>query len=246
MRRNPAYTLTAIVAAAIGIGASAAVFSAVDRILFRPLPYRDEARLVSVGMLAPLDSTEFLLADAYIDLRRHPGPFAAVSAFQAGASACDLTEASPLRLDCMRVEANFLDTLGVRPIAGRTFNREEDLPNGPRVALISYGLWRGRFGGDPRVAGRTLWLDGATTVVVGVLPPDFLMPTLTHADILLPLNLDESREHSGRAFRAFARIKPGAVDGGGTRGIGAVFCPRARNRAEAIPQGNQFPHAAGA
>jgi putative ABC transport system permease protein len=209
MRRNPAYTVTAILASAVGIGASAAVFSAVDRVLFRALPYRDEARLVSVGMLAPLDTAEFLLADAYIDLRRHPGPFAAVSAFQAGASACDLTEASPLRLDCMRVEANFLDALGVRPIAGRGFTREEDLPNGPHVALISYGLWRSRFGGDPRVPGRTLALDGVSTVVTGVLPPDFLMPTLAHADILLPLNLDESREHSGRAFRAFARLRPG-------------------------------------
>ena len=209
MRRNPAYTVAAILAAAIGIGASAAVFSAVDRVLFRPLPYPDEARLVSVGMLAPLDTTEFFLADAYIDLRHHPGPFAEVSAFQAGASACDLTEASPLRLNCMRVEKNFLETLGVRPIVGRSFTREEDLPNGPHVALISYGLWRARFGGDPRVAGRTLSLDGVSTVVVGVLPANFLMPTLTHADILSPLNLDESREHSGRAFRAFARLKPG-------------------------------------
>jgi putative ABC transport system permease protein len=160
MRRNPAYTVAAILAAAIGIGASAAVFSAVDRVLFRPLPYPDEARLVSVGMLAPLDATEFFLADAYIDLRHHPGPFAEVSAFQAGASACDLTEASPLRLNCMRVEKNFLETLGVRPIVGRSFTREEDLPNGPHVALISYGLWRARFGGDPGVAGRMLSLDG--------------------------------------------------------------------------------------
>ena len=132
LRRNPGFTLTAVLAAAIGAGA--AVFSAVDRILFRPLPYRDEARLVSAGMMAPLDSNEFLLADAYFDLRRNPGPFAAVTSFQAGGIACDLTEASPLRMVCLRVEANFLDTLGVRLADGRPFSAEEDRPNGPRVA----------------------------------------------------------------------------------------------------------------
>src|SRR5262249_13176830 len=108
MRRNPAFTLTGVVAVALGIGASAAVFSAVDRILFRSLPYHDEARLTSVGIMAPLDSNEFLLASAYFDLRRNPGPFEAVTAFQAGTAACDLTENSPVRLKCLRLEANFL------------------------------------------------------------------------------------------------------------------------------------------
>ena len=209
MARNPGFTVTAAVAAALGIGASAAVFSAVDRILFRPLPYRNEARLASVGILTPLDTNEFLFASGYIDLRRNPGPFEAVTAFQAGTAACDLTEQSPLRLDCLRLEANFLDTLGIRPITGRSFTSDEDRPNGPRVAMISYGLWQSRFAGDPRVIGRTLSVDGVPAEITGVLPPDFLMPTLTQADILLPMALDESRERSGRAFRAFGRLKPG-------------------------------------
>src|SRR5438445_13891809 len=92
MRRNPGFALTGVLAAALGIGASAAVFSAVDRILFRPLPYRDEARLASVGIMAPLDTNEFLFAGGYFDLRRNPGPFEALTAFQAGTAACDLTE----------------------------------------------------------------------------------------------------------------------------------------------------------
>src|ERR1039457_5903465 len=129
LRRNPGFTLTAVAAAAIAIGASTAVFSAVDRILFRPLPYRDEGRLVSAGIVAPLDANEFMLADAYFDLRRNPGPFAAVTSFQAGGIACDLTEQSPLRMSCMRVEGNFLDTLGGRLAAGRSFLAEEDRAN---------------------------------------------------------------------------------------------------------------------
>src|SRR5512140_3677030 len=175
LRRNPAFALTAILAAALGIGASSAVFSAVDRILFRPLPYRDEARLVSVGMMAPLDTNEFFLAEPYFDLRRQPGPFAAVTSFQAGAIACDLTEQSPLRLRCLRVERNFLDTLGVPLTAGRTFSPEEDAPNGPRVAMISDSLWRTRFAGAPSALGKTLNIDGAAARIVGVLPVGFVM-----------------------------------------------------------------------
>src|SRR5664280_504102 len=211
LRRNPGFTLTAVLAAAIAIGASTAIFSAVDRILFRPLPYRGEARLVSAGMMTPLDSNEFLLADAYFDLRRNPGPFAAVTSFQAGAIEGDLTEQSPLRMRCLRLEANFLDTLGVRLAAGRNFAAEEDRPNGPRVAIISHALWRSRFAADPAAIGKTLCIDGTPTRVAGVLPPDFVMPTLTHADILLPEALDEARERSGRALRVFARLKPGVT-----------------------------------
>src|ERR1700722_12027459 len=84
LARNPVFSLTAILAAALGIGATSAVFSAVDRILFRPLPYLNENGLVSVGMMAPLDTNEFLFAEPYFDLRRNPGPFLEVTAFQAG------------------------------------------------------------------------------------------------------------------------------------------------------------------
>src|SRR5215472_3422462 len=208
LMRNPAFSLTAILAAALGIGASSAVFSAVDRILFRPLPYLNEERLVSAGMMAPLDTNEFLFAEPYFTLRRYPGPFEAVTAFQAGTIATDLTEGNPVRLRALRVESNFLDMFGIPPVSGRGFTREEDLPNGPHVAVISHGLWLSRFAGDPRAVGRTLRLDGVPLEIVGVLPKDFRMPTLTEADVLLPLALDESRERSGRALRVFGRLKP--------------------------------------
>jgi predicted permease len=223
LRRNPQFGIAGVLATALGIGASAAVFSAVDRVLFRLLPYDDEARLISVGIMAPLDTNEFLLAGNYLDLRRDPGPLAALSAFQAGAIACDLNESHPLRLACLRVESNFLDLLGVRPAAGRSFTREEDLPNGPRVAMISHALWKSRFGGDPRVAGRSLVLDGAPATVVGVLPANFLMPTLTHADVLVPLALDASREGAGRALRAFGRLGPGVTVEAARAGLAPYF-----------------------
>jgi putative ABC transport system permease protein len=209
LARNPGFAITAILAAALGIGAATAVFSAVDRILFRALPYAHEDRLVSVGMMAPLDTTEFLLAEPYFQLRRDTGPFEAVTAFQAGAIPTDLTDGEPVRLAALRLEANFLDVLGVQPVAGRMFTRQEDVPNGPRVALISYRLWQERFTGDAGAVGRTIHLDGAPYQVIGILPKDFLMPTLADGDVIEPLALNEATERSGRALRAFARLKPG-------------------------------------
>jgi predicted permease len=209
LARNPVFSLTAILAGALGIGATSAVFSAVDRILFRALPYTAEDRLVSAGMLTPLDTNEFLFAEPYMDLRGNPGPFGSVTAFQAGSFETDLTESNPVRLHALRFEANFLDVLGVRPVVGRMFTRDEDRPNGPRIGLISYSLWQSRFAGDPHAMGRTLQLDGSPLEVIGVLPKDFEMPTLTSADVFLPLALDEAHERMGRAFRVFARLKPG-------------------------------------
>ncbi|MBZ5604283.1 MAG: ABC transporter permease [Acidobacteriia bacterium] len=209
--RNPGFALAAILAAALGIGAATAVFSAVDRVLFRALPYTHEDRLVSAGMMAPLDTTEFLLAEPYIQLRHNHGPFEDLAAFQAGSIPTDLTEGEPLRLDVLRVEANFLDLFGMRPIVGRSFTREEDRPGGPRVAMISHQLWLSRFAGDPGAVGRTIPLDGAPYLIVGVLPKNFLMPTLATGDVLTPLALNEATERSGRAFRVFARMKPGVT-----------------------------------
>ncbi len=198
--RNPAFSWTAILVAALAIGATSAVFSAVDRILFRALPYAQEDRLVSVGMMAPLDINEFFLAEPYIDLRHHSGPFEQMTAFQAGAIETDLTEGEPVRLKALRIEASFLDVFGIQPIVGRSFTREEDSPNGPNVAMISYRLWWNRFAGDRQVVGRTLLLDGAPCEIVGVLPKNFVMPTLTESDLLFPLALNEATERSGRAF----------------------------------------------
>jgi predicted permease len=211
LRRHPGFALAVILTAAMGIGATTAVFSVVDRILFRSLPYAHEDRLVSVGMMAPLDTNEFLFASPYFDLRRNHGPFEAVTSFQAGSIACDLTDQNPVRLACLKVESNFLDALGMSPLVGRMFNRAEDVPNGPHVADVSYGLWRSRFASDPHIVGRTIPIDGFTTEIVGVLPKDFEVPTLTRADVLLPEQLNEATETSGRAFRVFARLRPGTT-----------------------------------
>src|SRR5271163_4967105 len=146
LRKSPGFTLVAILTLALGIGATSSVFSAVDRILFRSLPYPQAEQLVSFGLTAPIERDEFILGSTYVDWRRAPGPFQSMTSMIPGVSDCDLTQQNPTRLVCARVEQNFLPTLGVQPIVGRNFSRDEDRPNAPRAAMISYGLWRGRFG----------------------------------------------------------------------------------------------------
>jgi putative ABC transport system permease protein len=141
-RRTPVFSLTAVFAIVLGIGATTAVFSVVDRILFRPLPYPDEDSLVSAGIVAPsLDSNEFLFADSLVRWRRNQTPFASVALFNFIVD-CDLTEPNPARLRCARVDYSFLPTFGIQPLAGRNFTREEDLPNAAKGAILFYGFWR--------------------------------------------------------------------------------------------------------
>jgi putative ABC transport system permease protein len=212
LRRNPGFTSVAILTLALGIGATSSVFSAVDRILFRSLPYPHAEQLVSFGLTAPIERNEFMLGSNYVDWRRAPGPFQSMTSMIPGVADCDLSEQNPVRLSCARVEQNFLPTLGIQPIVGRNFSLDEDRPNAPSAALISYGLWRSRFGGDPGVIASTISLDGLPATIVGVLPADFEMPTLLPTDILLPEALDEAvqrRSAPGAVLRTFARLKPG-------------------------------------
>jgi putative ABC transport system permease protein len=210
-RRNPTFSLTVVLTLMLGIGSTTAVFSVVDRILFRSLPYSNSDRLVSVGLVAPIEPQEFMLGGSYYEWQDNQKPFVALTS-EIGAEPCDLTEDKPVRLDCARVEGNFLPTLGVAPVIGRNFSADEDRPNGPKVALISYALWLNRFHLDRRVVGKLIRIDGHATEVVGVLPKDFEMPRLQAADVMLPQALDaaaERRADPGHPMWAFARLKPG-------------------------------------
>jgi predicted permease len=212
-RRNPAFTITVIVTLAVGIGATTAVFSVVDRILFRSLPYTHDDRLVSVGLVDPVIPQEFMLGGSYYEWRDNQKPFEAFSSQGAVPHACDLVERNPALLSCASVEQNFLPMLGIAPLLGRNFLPEEDRPNGPKVALISYGLWLTHYGLDPRIVNRLIDIDGNQIRVVGVLPKDFELPTLQAADVIVPQALDEMAQRgaapAGSPMYAFARLKPG-------------------------------------
>ena len=213
-RRNPVFTVTIIATLMLGIGATTAVFSVVDRILFRPLPYAHADRLVSLGLVQSLETQEFMVGAFYYDWRDRQSPFETISSEEAVAHECDLTERNPAQLSCVHVEQGFLPMLGVAPVLGRNFLPEEDRPGGPAVALLSYGLWASRYNRDRGILNRILEIDGNRVQVVGVLPRDFELPSLHHADMLFPLALDEAAQRRssprlGALLRGFARLKPG-------------------------------------
>jgi len=224
--KNPGFTLAAVLTLGLGIGATSSVFSVVDRILFRSLPYPHGERLVTFGFIAPIEPTEFMLGTDYVEWRAKQSSFEAVTSMRPGVEDCDVTEQNPVRLSCARMEASFLATFEIQPIVGRNFTTDEDQPKARRVALLSYGFWRSRFGGNPGIAGKTMQLNGEETEVVGVLPAEFEMPNLAHVDILLPEALDlaqQVRPNTGAVLRSFARLKPGVNAAQATAGLQPLF-----------------------
>jgi putative ABC transport system permease protein len=215
-RRNLIFALTAIVTLALGIGATTAVFSVVDRILFRPLPYADPNRIISVGLVHSLERQEFLMGPFYLDWRENQRPFSALAIQSTYAHNCDLVEQNPAQLNCIAFDAGFLPLFGISPVLGRNFLPEEDRPNGPRVVMISYGLWKGHYNGDPHILERTIDVDGDPGRVVGVLPNEFQFPTLETPDIVFPMAFNPAIQQTtnggfGTPMRVFARLKPGVT-----------------------------------
>lgn len=207
-----AFLAVAIATIAIGIGASTAIFSVVDPLLFRPLPYAQDEQLVSVGFFGPVDDQEFNVVSSYFDWQRAQAPFQSLTAMRPGAP-CDLMAGeTPLRLTCYSVAGNFLATLGVAPVLGSGFTREDDRANAPPVILISNQLWRSAFGGDPNVIKRKVILDEEWVRIAGVLPKGFIMPQRGQTDILMPARLDSSLHRSANSsslLRTFARLRSG-------------------------------------
>ncbi len=213
-RRNPAFTITVILTLTLAIGATTAVFSVVDRILFRS-PYAHDGRIVSVGLSQSLEKQEFMLGGFFYEWRDNQKPFEAMAAQSTGPRACVLVEAQPTQLNCINAQAGLLPLLGISPVLGRNFLPEEDRPNGPSVAMITYGLWKNHYGLDAGILNRLIDVDGSPMRVVGVLPKDFEMPTLQAADVITPMALLEAEKQRsqnsgiGQPMRVFARLKPG-------------------------------------
>ncbi len=211
LRRNPAFAAAAVLTLALGIGASTAVFSVVDHILFRSLPYAHDDRLVSVGLTAPIMPQEFMLGNSYYVWKETQTAFDKFTSWS-GVNQCDLSEQNPEHLVCAFVESNFIPTLGIGLVRGRNFLPEEDVPSGPKVALISYAFWQNRFGKSEGVLGKTISLNGEQTRIIGVLPPTFELPDLEHIDVLVPQRVDvaaQRRPGATHIMYAIGLLRPG-------------------------------------
>jgi putative ABC transport system permease protein len=213
LRKERGFTAVAVLTLALGIGAMTAIFTVVNAVLVRPLPYPHSKELVYVQEMNPWGLSPFVWNKEFVAWRnqsRTLGPIAAYMVFMA-----NLTEGGDAeRVRCGMATISFFSMLGVRPLVGRLFLPEEDRAGGPPVVILSETLWRRRYGGDPFVVGKGLTLDGKAYTVVGVLPASFVIPDSIKLDYALWVPLAEGGAGMGPLrlafFRAFGRLKSGA------------------------------------
>jgi putative ABC transport system permease protein len=214
LRKSPSFTAVAIITLGLGIGANTAMFSVVNAVLIRPLPYAHSDRLVAISNYLPKMQASVVIDPDFGVWRNDNKVFEQLAAYGGGAS-YNLTGAGhPQRVEGLAITANLLPLLGVDPLLGRNFLAEEDQPGGQRVVILSHRLWD-RLGDSPAILGKQLTLDGAASTVVGILPASFRFPGETQPDLLRPLALSLKPEWDVRKpmtlLRVIGRLKPGVT-----------------------------------
>ena len=208
--KRPALTLIAIVTLAIGIGANSAIFSVVNALLLKPLPFPDPDRIVALWDKVPsrgVERNEVTVAN-YLDWRAQNKTFEQLGIYRWWST--NLTGVdSPERVQGFQVTSNFLDIVGVKPLLGRGFSAEENQPGKDPVVLLTYNLWQRRFGADPNIVGKTIATNGVTRTVIGVMPPDFNYPK--GAEIYAPLAItpELARSRDNHSYLGIGLLKPG-------------------------------------
>jgi predicted permease len=228
LRRSPAFTITAVVTLVIGIGAAVAIFAIVNSVLLRPLPFKNPDRLVGAWHDFPLLGMTHgqQAAITYWTYQTQAHTIDGIGIYDESAAnvAFDGSSAgAPQRVTTALFSASLFSVLGVSPTYGRVFTESEDLPGAAPVMLISYGMWRAQFGGDPKIIGRTLAVDDVRREIVGVMPPSFRLPT-AETEIWIPLGLDRAKPPaSAFGYTSIARLKPGVTVADAQRDFTAVL-----------------------
>jgi predicted permease len=252
LMKKPGFTIVAVITLALGIGANSAIFSIVNSLLLRPLPYRDSERLAIIWTHSPG-------ANVAQDWPS-PGQFSAIKSSQnsvfeelALAQGDNVTirdQAEPERVGAVRTSSVMFSLLGARPALGRAFLPEEDTPDKPPTVILSWGFWQRRFGGDSKALGQSLMINGRSHTIVGVMPAGFslgyeVMPTVgsvSQADILLPLPLtvDRMNNHGDENYNVLARLKPGATIARAQAELNLVVRRLEQERPENYPASRRF------
>ena len=209
--KKPAFTVVVVAALALGIGANTAIFSIVNSILLRPLPYRDPDRLTMIWMDNKRMNVDQDIHSYpnYVDYRDQNQVFESMATYY-GISLNLVGVGEPERIIGSATSASLFEVLGVDPQRGRVFTIDEEQPGQDRVAVLSYGLWQRRFGGDPNIVGQEIQLSDVSRTVIGVMPPGFKFPH-KDAEIWVPMALNENQKQSRGSFGYYAigRLKPG-------------------------------------
>ncbi|HEY5401669.1 MAG TPA: ABC transporter permease [Pyrinomonadaceae bacterium] len=214
LRKYPAFTFVAILTLALGIGANSAIFSVVNSVLLRELPYRQPGQLVRVYSEFPTMQLQkfWLSPPELLDIQREAKSWEAIGAWAPGGQNIG-TESEPLRVTSAAVTRSLIEVLGVQPERGRNFSEEEDRNGGPNVAIISHGLWQRGFGGTSDIIGKQILVNSQSTTVIGVMPLNFAFPPGSNdqVEVLIPFQFDPANP-GGRGshfLSVIGRLKPG-------------------------------------
>jgi putative ABC transport system permease protein len=222
LRASPGFTAITILTLALGIGGTTTIFSAVNPILFQPLPYPDADRITTIweaGRDGSRNSGTFGMYVALQERNRSFGELAVLKAWQPTLTAPD----QPERFDAQRVSARYFDVLGISPALGRNFERSDDLVNAPNVVILSHALWRRRFAANPSVVGTEVRLDDTIYTVIGVMPRAFENVVAPSAELWTPLKYDMSQGRAwGHHLRTIGRLRADVTADQATREINGL------------------------
>jgi putative ABC transport system permease protein len=223
---EPGFTAVTVLTLAVGVGSTTAIFSALNPVLFQPLPYPGATRIMAVWDIAPDGSRAEVTFGTHQELQERSRSFEALAVLKPWQPIL-VGATEPERIDGQRVSATFFRVLGVPPVLGRDFQATDDRSGGPKVVILSDGLWRRRFGGDRGIVGRTVTLDDDPYQVIGIMPSGFENVLDPSAALWTPLQYDMSQGRAwGHHLRMVGRLRPG---------VGAAEAAAELNRIAATP-----------
>ena len=212
LMRSPMFTVVTLVTIALAVGANSAIFSVINGILLKPLPYQEPNRLLSVGQTAPgIGIPDLTLAPSdYFTFKEESRTFASFGMWQ-GSSSSVTGVSTPEQVRTIEMTEGTLNALGVQPLAGRWFTPHDDAPGSPATVVLTYGYWQRKFGGDRSVIGRQIRVDGQPREIIGVMPQSFQFLD-EKPELLLPDQFDRSKITLGNfSYQGVARLKPGVT-----------------------------------
>ena len=207
--KSPGFTIAAVSALALGIGANTAIFTVVNAVLLKPLGYPDADRIVSVLLTSPQGKSMGASIPKFQEYQRQTSIFKDVAAYDFAGPGFNITGDRPELIHGIHVSEAYFRVFGAPVMLGRTFTQQEDSPNGGHVVILSYGLWQRRFGGNPNIIGQSLPLGNEPYTIVGVLGRDFM--TDPAADIWIPFQFEPNSINQGHFFVVSAMLKPGVT-----------------------------------
>ncbi len=213
LRRTPTFTAITLVTLAAGVGANTVVFSVLEGVLLKPLPYPKAEELIGVWHTAPgIQIKDLNMGPSnYFIYREQARTLQDIGLYE-GDSVSVTGVAEPERVDALRVTEATLPLLGIPPLLGRAFHKEDDMPGAPETVMLTYGYWRRKFGGDPSIIGRTIVVNGKGRQIIGVLPQRFHFLDLDDPALITLFQFDRNKTFLGNfSYEALARLKPGVT-----------------------------------